>query len=81
MFIVHSGSGAEHTGNNNDIWSHAWTTSSPQNHDGVKVYRYSIEPEYWLNPGDMTCGIYAHEMGHSVFGFLIYMIQTILLMG
>ena len=49
LFIIHSGSGAEYTGNNNDIWSHAWTTSTPQILDGVKVYHYSIEPEYWVN--------------------------------
>ena len=68
LFIVHSGPGAEYTGHNYDIWSHAWTTSTPQNLDGVKVYHYSIEPEYWLNPGDMTCGVFAHEMGHAAFG-------------
>jgi hypothetical protein len=28
---------------------------------------YSMEPEYWQNYGDMTCGVFAHEMGHSVF--------------
>ena len=68
LFIIHSGRGAEYTGNDNDIWSHAWSTSSPINLDGVNVYRYSIEPEYWVNPGDMTCGVFAHEMGHAAFG-------------
>ncbi len=68
LFIIHSGPGAEYTGNSNDIWSHKWSTSSPQLVDGVYVYTYSMEPEYWQTPGDMTCGVYAHEMGHSVFG-------------
>ena len=68
LFIIHSGPGAEYTGNDNDIWSHAWATSTPQNLDGVKVYHYSIEPEYWIQPGDMTCGVFAHEMGHAAFG-------------
>ena len=68
LFIVHSGSGADYTGNNNDIWSHSWTTYAIPILDGVKIYHYSIEPEYWENPGDMTCGVFAHEMGHSVFG-------------
>jgi len=68
LFIIHSGPGAEFTGNNNDIWSHKWATFSPQWVDGVYAYIYSMEPEYWQNPGDMTCGVYAHEMGHSVFG-------------
>ena len=68
LFIIHAGRGAEYTGDNNDIWSHAWVTSTPQLLDGVNVYHYSIEPEYWVNPGDMTCGVYAHEMGHAAFG-------------
>ncbi|MDP4174652.1 MAG: M6 family metalloprotease domain-containing protein [Bacteroidota bacterium] len=68
LFIVHSGSGAEMTGNNSDIWSHAWSTPSPISVDGVNVYHYSIEPEYWMNAGDMTIGVYAHELGHAAFG-------------
>ena len=68
LFVIHSGPGAEYTGNNNDIWSHSWNTNTPQLHDGVNVYRYSIEPEYWAAPGDMTCGVFAHELGHAAFG-------------
>ncbi|UCF62899.1 MAG: M6 family metalloprotease domain-containing protein, partial [bacterium] len=68
LFIIHAGPGAEFTGSSSDIWSHKWATSSPQPVDGVLAYVYSMEPEYWQNPGDMTCGVYAHEMGHSVFG-------------
>jgi immune inhibitor A len=68
LFIIHSGPGAEYSGSNNDIWSHKWQTRTPQLVDGVYAYIYSMEPEYWVNPGDMTCGVYAHEMGHSVFG-------------
>jgi immune inhibitor A len=67
LFIIHAGSGAEFTGSANDIWSHQWTTYSPLPIDGVNIFTYSIEPEYWLKPGDMTCGVFAHEMGHSVF--------------
>ena len=63
LFIIHSGRGAEYSGNNNDIWSHSWTTSTPQNLDGVKVYHYSIEPEYWINAGDMTCGVLCARNG------------------
>jgi immune inhibitor A len=68
LFIVHAGPGAEFTGNPNDIWSHQWTTLSPVILDGVNIYAYSTEPEYWVSSGDMTCGVYAHEMGHAVFG-------------
>lgn len=68
LFVVHTGPGAEFTGSNNDIWSHAWTTSTPQFRDGVNIFRYSMEPEYWAAPGDMTCGVFAHELGHAGFG-------------
>jgi M6 family metalloprotease-like protein len=68
LFIVHAGSGAEYTGSANDIWSHAWSTRTAQYVDGVYVRRYSMEPEYWATGGDMTIGVYAHELGHSGFG-------------
>ncbi|MBA4313498.1 MAG: hypothetical protein C0417_12815, partial [Chlorobiaceae bacterium] len=68
LFIIHAGQGAEYTGNPNHIWSHKWQTSTPQLVDGVYAYVYSMEPEYWAIPGDMTCGVYAHEAGHSIFG-------------
>ncbi|MDP2209925.1 MAG: choice-of-anchor D domain-containing protein [Bacteroidota bacterium] len=68
LFIIHTGQGAEYTGNPNHIWSHKWQTSTPQLVDGVYAYVYSMEPEYWATPGDMTCGVYAHEAGHSIFG-------------
>ena len=68
LFIIHSGPGAEFTGDNNDIWSHAWVTNTEQSLDGVIVSRYSMEPEFWESPGDMTIGVYAHELGHSLFG-------------
>ena len=68
LFIAHAGPGAEFTGVNNDIWSHSWSTFSPLLHNGVYVYRYAMVPEYWQTPGDMTCGVYCHELGHSLFG-------------
>ncbi|GEM_PF-785304 len=67
LFIIHAGPGAEFTGNPNDIWSHKWSTANPPLVDGVYVTNYSTEPEYWSIPGDMTIGVYAHELGH-VFG-------------
>jgi len=67
LFIIHSGTGAERSGKDTDIWSHASGISS-QYRDGVYIRPYSTEPEYWDRPGDMTCGVYAHEMGHAVFG-------------
>jgi immune inhibitor A len=68
LFIIHSGPGAEFTGSADDIWSHKWVMWNEQVVDGCTTYVYSMEPEYWELFGDMTCGVYAHEMGHSVFG-------------
>lgn len=63
LIIAHAGPGAELTGNNNDIWSHKWSIS-PRLKDGVYISTYSINPEYWLTPGDITLGVYSHELGH-----------------
>ncbi len=68
LFIIHAGKGAENSGSDSDIWSHAWSMHTPQQLDGVIASRYSTEPEFWMGTGDMTCGMYAHEMGHAVFG-------------
>ncbi len=64
LLVIHSGSGAEFTGNSSDIWSHKWAIS-PRLKDGVNISSYTVQPEYWLNPGDMTIGVYAHELGHG----------------
>jgi immune inhibitor A len=64
LLLIHSGSGAEFTGSSNDIWSHKWAIS-PRSKDGVTISSYTVQPEYWLNPGDMTIGVYAHELGHG----------------
>jgi len=66
LVIIHAGPGAEMTGSTSDIWSHAWGIS-PDAYDGVWVSSYSTEPEYWSVPGDMTVGVYCHELGH-IFG-------------
>ncbi|MBI3872305.1 MAG: M6 family metalloprotease domain-containing protein [candidate division Zixibacteria bacterium] len=66
LVIVHAGRGAEFSGQLTDIWSHKWGIS-PRLKDGVYVSAYSIQPEYWTSPGDITIGVYAHEIGH-LFG-------------
>jgi immune inhibitor A len=66
LIVVHAGPGAEFTGSNSDIWSHKWSIT-PRYKDGVYIYDYSMQPEYWSSPGDMTCGVFCHELGH-VFG-------------
>ena len=66
LMVVHSGPGAEFSGSDDDIWSHKYAIA-PQQRDNVYISTYTIQPEYWAEPGDMTIGIYSHELGH-VFG-------------
>lgn len=64
LLLIHSGTGAEVSFNNNDIWSHKWAIS-PRLKDGVLISSYTVQPEFWYNPGDMTIGVYSHELGHG----------------
>ncbi|MBU1708059.1 M6 family metalloprotease domain-containing protein, partial [bacterium] len=68
LMVIHTGPGAEYTGSDNDIWSHAWSVPSQYAPyvDEVWVRNYSMEPEYWRTSGDMTCGVFAHEFGHQL---------------
>jgi M6 family metalloprotease-like protein/uncharacterized repeat protein (TIGR01451 family) len=65
LFIIHAGPGAEFTGNPNHIWSHKWSMVNDPFVDGVTLNAYTMEPEYWASPGDMTVGVYAHELAHA----------------
>lgn len=60
--IIAAGSGAEATGNVNDIWSHKWGIT-PKNLDGVQVQSYFMAPE------DGRVGVMAHELGHLLMGW------------
>ncbi len=64
LIVVHSGTGAEYSGRNDDIWSHEWGIV-PRYKDGVYISSYTVQPELWSTPGDMTIGVYAHELGHG----------------
>lgn len=64
LVVIHAGSGAEFSGADEDIWSHKWGIS-PRLKDGVYVSTYTMQPEYWQNPGDMTIGVYCHELAHG----------------
>ena len=69
VVLVHTGPGAEYKGGDvNYIWSHKWNTHSPMLKDGKYVFEYSIQPEYWSSPGDITLGVFVHELGHLLFG-------------
>jgi immune inhibitor A len=62
--IIHAGSGAEETGNPNDIWSHKWVIEgTPLPVDSTKIYAYLTVPE------DARIGVCCHELGHLLFGF------------
>jgi len=63
LILVHTGPGAEVTWSDNDIWSHKWGIV-PRSKDGVYISEYCIQPEYWYTPGDITCGVFCHELGH-----------------
>ena len=64
VMVIHSGSGAEFTGSDDDIWSHEWSIR-PRSLDGVSVSTFTIQPEFWIHPGDLTIGVCCHELGHA----------------
>ncbi len=64
LLIIHAGSGAEFSSSNDDIWSHKWAIT-PRSKDGVTISNYAVQPEFWTSPGDMTIGVYTHELGHG----------------
>ncbi len=67
VVVIHAGQGAEFTGSSSHIWSHEWYAHSPApTYNGVTLGSYSTEPEYWQTPGDMTTGVYCHEIGHML---------------
>ena len=71
LIVAHAGPGAEFTGSNNDIWSHKWAIS-PRIKDGVVITTYSMNPEYWLTPGDwsiMASGSWYDPLGSSPSDF------------
>jgi len=65
MLVIHAGTGAELTRNAADMWSHKWGITPRMTGDGVYVSSYTVQPEYWTTPGDMTIGVYAHELLHG----------------
>lgn len=66
VVLIHPGRGAEFSGSTADIWSHKWGVAGKR-YDNVWLSSYSVQPEYWNSPGDMTIGVYGHEIGH-LFG-------------
>ncbi len=75
LTIVHAGLGAERSGLASDIWSHYQrfdrknardlpTGSTNAAGNPVFVRDFTVQPEYFFSPGDMTIGVFAHEFAH-----------------
>ncbi|MEE8576534.1 MAG: M6 family metalloprotease domain-containing protein, partial [candidate division Zixibacteria bacterium] len=64
LLVIHSGTGAEFSSDVNDFWSHQWGIA-PRLKDGVYISSFTVQPEYWVSSGDMTIGVYAHELAHG----------------
>lgn len=70
VLVIHQGTGAEASGDYNDIWSHMWSLNGAGvgeylTDDGVRVDIYSIQPEIFAWDGQITTiGVIAHEFGH-----------------
>ena len=64
VIVVHSGYGAEESGNRTDIWSHMSNISIATN-DGVTIRSYTIQPEKSDSSKTMSAiGVFCHEWGH-----------------
>ncbi|XHR98520.1 hypothetical protein ACFB49_01100 [Sphingomonas sp. DBB INV C78] len=59
FFVIHAGSGAETSGDRNDIWSHKWVIPG-----GVPVGQDMKVSTYLTVPEDCRVGVCAHEWGH-----------------
>ncbi|MDE6311808.1 MAG: M6 family metalloprotease domain-containing protein [Muribaculaceae bacterium] len=69
LAVIHQGAGAEASGSSSDIWSHSGTLYG-QSFDGIRLMRYTIQPEILYdstNPNRMgTIGVMCHEFGHNL---------------
>jgi M6 family metalloprotease-like protein len=69
VMVIHSGRGAEETGDFDDIWSHRWVLGSGYQvtYDGVVINDYIIQPEaLWSSSQIANIGVLCHEFGHAL---------------
>ena len=68
VMVIHSGRGAEESGNGADIWSHRWALNSSQQvvYDGVRIFDYIIQPEKYGTTNITNIGVLCHEFGHAL---------------
>jgi len=67
--IIHSGRGAEESGNVADIWSHRWALSSAGlqvTYDGKQVNDYIMQAEKLGATNIANIGVLVHEFGHAL---------------
>jgi|GEM_PF-6629610 len=69
VMVLHSGRGAEESGNNNDIWSHRWALSGASlqvTYDGKLINDYIIQAEKFGTSSITNIGVVVHEFGHAM---------------
>ncbi|MGB1204936.1 MAG: M6 family metalloprotease domain-containing protein, partial [Chitinophagales bacterium] len=69
VMVIHSGRGAEESGNGDDIWSHRWVLAAGGNsvtYDGVLVNDYIIQGEKYGSVNITNIGVLCHEFGHAL---------------
>ncbi|HWO56148.1 MAG TPA: M6 family metalloprotease domain-containing protein [bacterium] len=64
LWIVHAGPGQEETHDPNDIWSHAYIGVDIPTNDGVRIDRWSVQPEEHANGQVQSIRVFCHEYGH-----------------
>lgn len=67
--VIHSGRGAEESGNVADIWSHRWVLAAnglSVTYDGKLINDYIIQPEKYGPTNIANIGVFVHEFGHAL---------------
>ena len=67
--VIHSGRGAEESGNVADIWSHRWVLAAESlsvTYDGKLINDYIIQPEKYGSSSIANIGVLVHEFGHAL---------------
>ena len=65
IFIIHEGTGAEWSGDPQQIWSHKWELPEDLVVDGVRVSKYSMEPEYGGNLAGWDSATQSHNPAYK----------------
>ena len=69
VMVIHSGRGAEESGNAGDIWSHRWVLSAlglQVTYDGKYIDDYIVQAEKLGTTTITNIGVMCHEFGHAL---------------